>query len=171
MESILAEETVAVGVIVEKRKALNPWIDHTWVAVAVVPGMPEAAPLTPIDRSGEVETFYLGAALLVFTSSETANYRDNLVSGDPKLWVVMRIEDEEGIPSLLTVTADPSEGEAHTEAGSNLVDVVPMAPEIAAFLAAFVDEHHVEHEFFKRKRDRADPERFGRRRPGEGGAR
>lgn len=166
----MAEESVAVGVIVEKRKALSPWIDFTWGAVAVVPGMPEAAPMTLIERGDEVETFYLGAALLVFVSAETANYRDNLVDGAPKLWVVMRTEDEEGSPSLLTVTADPSEGEAHTQAGSNLVDAVPMGPEIAAFLAAFVDEHHVEHEFFKRKRDRVDPESFGRRRPGERGA-
>lgn len=166
----MAEESVAVGVIVEKRKALSPWIDFTWSAVSVVPGMPEAPPMTLIERSDEAETYYLGAAILAFVSAETANYRDNLISGAPKLWVVMRIEDEDGNPSLLTVTADPSEGEAHTQAGSNLVDAVPMLPEIAAFLAAFVDEHHVEHEFFKRKRDRVDPESFGRRRAGARGA-
>jgi hypothetical protein len=32
-------------------------------------------------------------------------------------------------------------------------------------IAAFVAEHHVEEVFVKRKRDRADPEAFGRRPP------
>lgn len=159
----MAEEAITVGVIVEKRKAASPWIDHLWVPVAVMPGLPEAPPMTLIDRQGEVERYYLGAASLVVVSGDTANYRDNLTSGAPKLWVVMREVAEDQSVELHSVTADPAEGEGHTGAGSNLVDVVPMVPEIAAFLAAFVDEHHVEREFYKRKRDEADG---GKRRPG-----
>jgi hypothetical protein len=34
-------------------------------------------------------------------------------------------------------------------------------------LAAFVAEHHVDHAFVKRQRDRADPEALGRRGPSE----
>ena len=78
----------------------------------------------------------------------------------------MREEQPDGSLSLVTVTADPTEGEANTETGSNLVDPVPMLPEIAAYIAAFVDEHHVEREFYKRKRDKPDREVFGHRRGG-----
>ena len=63
-----------------------------------------------------------------------------------------------------------AEGEAFTEAGTDLVEAVPMPSAIAATVAAFVAEHHVERTFHKRARDRADPEALGRRRrPGEDG--
>ena len=162
----MAEETIAVGVIVEKRKAASPWIDHTWGALAVMTGLPEAPRMTLIEKVGDTERYYLGAASIVLASVDTAPLRDNLMSGAPKLWVVMREEQPDGSLSLVTVTADPTEGEANTETGSNLVDPVPMLPEIAAYIAAFVDEHHVEREFYKRKRDKPDREVFGHRRGG-----
>jgi hypothetical protein len=166
----MSEQAITVGVIVEKRKAASIWIDHLWVPVAVLPGLPEAPPLTLIDREDELERYYLGASALVLARNETAHYRDNLMSGAPKLWVAMREQPEDGTVALLTVTADPAEGEALTEAGANLVDVVPMVPEIAAFVAAFVDENHVEREFYKRKRDeagRGEGRAGSRRAPGE----
>jgi hypothetical protein len=64
---------------------------------------------------------------------------------------------------LLLVTANPSEGEALTEPGTDLVDTVPMPDVIRDAVAAFVAEHHVEQVFVKRKRDRADPQALARR--------
>jgi hypothetical protein len=66
---------------------------------------------------------------------------------------------------LIAVTADPGEGEAFTQNGDHLVDAVPMPESIQATIAAFVAEHHVETPFYKRKRDRADPEALARRAP------
>jgi hypothetical protein len=37
-----------------------------------------------------------------------------------------------------------------------VIGTVPMPPDIASWIAAFVDEFHVERVFYKRKRDRAD---------------
>ncbi|WP_150286319.1 DUF3305 domain-containing protein [Rhabdaerophilum calidifontis] len=165
----MPEMSIPVGVIAEKRKAASPWIDHTWSVEAVLTGIPAAARMTLIARDETGERYYVGAENLVFSSVETARYRDNLLSGAPKLWVVMREDALDATLTLVTVTADPAEGEAHAESEANLVGTVPMAPEIAAALAAFVDEHHVERDFFKRKRDRADPDGLGRRRPGRGG--
>lgn len=165
----MAEESIAVGVIVEKRKAASAWIDHTWSPVAVLPGLPEAASMTLIETLPDGERYYLGAARVTLASVDTANYRDNMMSGAPKLWVAMREDHPEAGLVLVAVTADPAEGEAHTETGTNIVDTVPMVPEIAHFVAQFVDTHHVEREFFKRKRDRADPNRLARRPMGEEG--
>ena len=64
---------------------------------------------------------------------------------------------------MLCVTPDPAEGEAFTETGTELVDSVPMPESIAQRVAAFVAEHHVEREFHKRRRDRADPEALATR--------
>jgi len=72
--------------------------------------------------------------------------------------VVLRQTGSEPPYKVFTVTADPAEGEAMTEAGNDLVDQVAMPAPIRAAIEAFVAEHHVEREFIKRKRDRADPE-------------
>ncbi|HMJ40820.1 MAG TPA: DUF3305 domain-containing protein, partial [Pseudolabrys sp.] len=58
-----------------------------------------------------------------------------------------------------------AEGEAMTEAGSNIVEPVPMPDIVRDAIAAFVAEHHVEKVFVKRKRDPATPESLGRRPP------
>jgi hypothetical protein len=47
------------------------------------------------------------------------------------------------------------------ESGCDVIGTVPMPPEIAAWIAAFVDEFHVERVFHKRKRDRAPGDRRG----------
>jgi len=64
---------------------------------------------------------------------------------------------------IAAVTAEPSEGEAFTESATNLVEAVPMPEVVRATVADFIAEHHVEHSFVKRKRDRANPEAMARR--------
>src|SRR5207248_409947 len=87
-------------------------------------------------------------------------------SGAPGLWVVLRPTGREPPFELKTVTADPTEGEGFTEAGTDLVEQVPMPEPIRQVIAAFIAEHPVEHSFAKRERDRADPEALGRAAPG-----
>jgi hypothetical protein len=157
--------SIPVGVVVERRKAKSPWIDHVWRPLAVLDGVPEAAPWTRLSEEGEAASFFIGAAAIELYRSETAHYRDNLASGTPQIWVVLRPSDGEHPYELFMVTADPAEGEGYTETGTDLVDPVPMPEAIQAAIADFVTEHHVERPFFKRKRDRANPDALGRRGP------
>ena len=154
-----------VGVVVERVMAESRWIDHLWRPVAVLAGEPATVPWTKLSDDGERASFYAGPARVELHPSETGNYRDNLATGTPMLWVVLRQTDGDPPYEVYRVTADPAEGEAMTEAGNDLVDSVPMPEPIREQLARFVAEHHVEQEFVKRKRDRANPESLGRRRP------
>jgi hypothetical protein len=156
---------ISVGVVVERRKAKSPWIDFTWQPVSVLAGQPDAAAWTVLTEEGDATLFYAGAAEIQLFRTETTNYRDNLASGAPSLWVVLRPTDVEPPYEIVAVTADPAEGEAFTEAGNDLVERVPMPDPIRDALDAFVAQHHVERQFFKRKRDRADPEALARRGP------
>ena len=70
--------------------------------------------------------FYAGRADIALHAAETGAYRDNLATGAPALWVVLRPTDADPPYELFAVTADPSEGEAMTEAGNNIVEPVPM---------------------------------------------
>ncbi len=163
--SVRPPAKIAVGVVVERRKAQSQWIDFTWRPVAVLPGEPDALPWTTLTEDGETTTFYAGAAEIALYRTETANYRDNLASGAPMLWVALRPTGVEPPYEVFAVTADPAEGEAWTETGTDLVDVVPMPEAVRETIDAFVAEHHVEQPFVKRERDRADPEALARRGP------
>jgi hypothetical protein len=160
--------SIPVGVIVERSKSTSPWVDFLWRPLAVLPGQPETEPWTKLSDDGERASFYAGNADVQLYRTETANYRDNLHLPTPLLWVVLRPAESEPPYALLTVTADPAEGEALTEPGTDLVDSVPMPESIRETIAAFIAEHPVEQVSIKRKRDRADPEALARRGPSRG---
>jgi hypothetical protein len=154
---------IPVGVVLERSKASSPWADFLWRPIAVLPGEPEAKPWTKLKEDADGATFYAGRADVEFHSSDTGSYRDNLSTGQPVLWVVLRPTDAEPPFEVVCVTADGSEGESYTAAGNDIVDSVPMPDAIRTALDAFVFEHHVERPFYKRAQTRPDLEALGRR--------
>jgi hypothetical protein len=156
---------LTVGVVVERQKAASQWIDFTWRPTAVLAGQPAAAPWTVLSSTAETTSFYAGTAEVLLYRSESALYRDNLASGAPLLWVVLRATGAEPPYQFVAVTADPAEGESFTQAGDDIVEALPMPASVRAIVAAFVAEHHVEQPFVKRQRDRADLEALAPRPP------
>lgn len=165
MSGTSALARIEIGVIAERRKAKSAWIDFTWRPVSVLAGRPQAAPWTLLSEDDNGATFYAGPAEIALYRTETGNYRDNLAREVPNLWVALRSTGREPPFEIFTVTADPAEGEALSEAGTDLVDVVPMPDVVRAQIEAFIREHHVERPFYKRERDRADPEALARQGP------
>lgn len=158
-------EQLTIGLVLECRRLDGAWGGHAWRPMTVFPVAPEVTAWTPLGGSKTVASYYAGDAILHLYSTDTANYRDNLATGAPKLWIVLRPTGPEPPVEVLLVTADPAEGEAATETGENVVETIAMPAEIAAHFAAFVTAHHVERPFLKRKRDRAIPDG---RKPGGG---
>ncbi|MDE2378757.1 DUF3305 domain-containing protein [Bradyrhizobium sp.] len=154
---------IPVGVVVERRKSDSPWADFVWRGIAVLPDEPETTPWTVLREQEGTTLFYAGSATVDLYPSETARYRDNLVSGNPSIWTVLSPSEGPWPYSVAAVTADPAEGEAFTEAASNLVETVPMPEGLRAAIENFIAVHHVEREFVKRERRRADPEALARR--------
>jgi hypothetical protein len=143
-----------VGVVVRRRSINNPWIDHVWSPVMILE-VPATAPWTVLSTEADATIYYAGSASIDLFSSDSANYRDNLADGAPRIWVALRRQGGGPELELTKVTADPTEGEAIFESGCDVIGTVPMPAEIASWIAAFVDEFHVERVFHKRKRDRA----------------
>ena len=156
---------IEVGVVVERRKAKSAWVDYVWRPVTILAGRPEAAPWTVLAAEGDCTTFYAGPAEIELHRTETGQYRDNLASGAPSLWVALRPAGTDPVYQVVAVTADPAEGESWTQAGCDLVDAVPMPAVVREAIETFVAEHHVERPFAKRRRDRPDPQPLARRRP------
>lgn len=157
--------SIAVGVVVERHKATSKWLDFVWRPASLLIGVPSTEAWTPLGPVADTTLFYAGAAIIDLHRTETANYVDNLQSGKPQLWVVLRPTGSEPPYDVMAVTADPAEGEAFTEAGNDLVETVPMPGPIVQAVEAFVAEHHVERPFFKRERDEEGLRRGRKGRP------
>ena len=154
---------IPVGIVVERRKADSPWADFVWRGAAVLPDEPETRAWTVLREQDGTTLFYAGSATVDLYPSETARYRENLASGNPSIWTVLSPSEGPWPYAVAAATADPAEGEGFTEAASNLVEAVPMPEVIREAIEDFIAAHHVEREFVKRKRRRADPEALARR--------
>jgi hypothetical protein len=148
----MIEERHMLGLAVERRLLDGPWGGYIWRPAALFTAPPDVAPWTPLGVFGLATRYYAGAVELQLFSTYTANYADNLVTGAPMLWVVMHADGPEPPVEIVAVTADPAEGEAHTEAGNNIVETIAMPAELVALLAEFTETHHVERPMMKRKR-------------------
>jgi hypothetical protein len=157
--------SVPVGVVVERRRAKSLWAEFLWRPVSVLAGKPSAEPWTVLDVQAESVLFYAGEGVIELHRTESVYYRDNLACETPKLWVVLGPTGSNPPYELLAVTADPSEGEAFTDAGNSLVETVPMPRDILAIVDQFIATHHIERPFIKRRRQ---PAELGRQKDGRG---
>jgi hypothetical protein len=156
---------IPVGVVVERRRAKSPWVEALWRPVAALAGLPDAAPWTALSDEGEVATFYAGPAEIALYRSEAENYRRNLASGVPSIWVALCQTGGEPPYEIAGATADPAEGEGWTEPGQSIVEAVAMPDSVREAVAGFVGQYPPEPGFVKRQRDRADPEALARHGP------
>ncbi len=156
-----------IGVIIARQEQGGPWGGVAWRVAGVLPAAPPVPEGTPLGRTELGDTFYGGAAGLLFHSGETEHYRDNLVSGAPSVWVALKPTIEGCEVAFATV--DPYEAEGLTEGFDDMIEAVPMPEIVRVQLEAFVAEHHVERPFYKRKRDKLDPRKGFRRPPHAGG--
>lgn len=156
-------ETRMVGVILECRKLDNPWIDHSWRPVQVLPGVPDSKPWTKLAEGEGWAQFYAGAAELVLYRHESETYAYNIESAQPAVWIFLRNSPDEMGIELHGASVDPGEAHAHNDTGDDIVDFVPMPDAILAWVTDYVRRHPPTKEHYKRKRDRADPEALARR--------
>jgi hypothetical protein len=148
-------DSLPIGVVLERRVLDNPWQSHSWHTVEVVPGAPAVSEWRKLDE-GEGWTRYHAATLEVeLFRGETEGYRYNLSTAVPAVYVVLRPSEEEDLdvePFLATVC--PYEAQDYQESDDEIVDPVPMPGDMIAWVGRFVEEHHVEQPFYKRKRKR-----------------
>lgn len=148
-----------IGVLATRRPPVTRWGQAELRPTAVLPDAPDLAPGTLLSSENGTETWYLGAGELVLYSGDTGHHRDNLTSGRPCVWVVLRAG------KLACVTVDPYEGEGYASDLEAVVEAVPMPPALHDAVAAFVAAHHVDIPFKKRKRQPVDPDAMQPRAP------
>lgn len=162
------EVNLPLGIIVEKRKSKHPWSNWSWKPIAVFVDEKFAEHETLSLREGEgFKQYVAGTLMLNLHRKDTEALRINLMLSEPELYVVLREneEDESDYPYFpYMVTASSYAAQDLTDAGDDIIEKVVMPESVAAFIQAFVEEHHVEEEFKKRRRDRINMEdqKFGK---------
>lgn len=161
------EVSIPLGIVVERRKSSHPWADWVWTPVSVfMNGAPEADWVEIL--SGDGWTQYHAATLhLVLHRKETEALCLNLMLDTPELYVVMQDAEELDTEFPVTahvVTASSYEAQDYLDSGDDIVEKVEMPEAVAAFIQAFVEEHHVDEKFIKRRRNKLDLEekKFGK---------
>lgn len=157
------KDRIDLGIVVERRRLDHPWQKEKWRAVGVILGAP------PVDEprlllQGEGWTHYHEATLpLEIFEGETDGYRHNLSQRAPVVYVVLRRDEDPDTNRLVPfhVTVCPYEAQAYMETGEDTIDPIAMPAAIAAWMQDFVDKHHVDIPFEKRKRKRYDSDKAG----------
>jgi hypothetical protein len=157
-----------VGVLMERRPGSTPWAEHAWRAIEVLEDAPEVPDWTVLREEAGRTLFFAGRAEVSLHPTDTSNYKHNLEAATPLAWVILRPDGASPAGwRLQGVTIDPGEAHLHADVGSDLLESLPMPPGLRALANDFVARHHRERGFWKRQRDRADPEAMSRRLPGE----
>ena len=156
-----------LGVVVERRAVDSPWQDHAWRAVAVIPGAPQPEGRKELARGPRWVRYHAATLPLELHYKETAAYRVNLSDAQPAIYVGIGTAEGDGNAGFeitpFLVTASPFEAQAYLDGSDVTIDRVPMPAGLVAWIQAFIDAHHVEQPFERRKSKRfeapADRER------------
>ncbi len=133
------------------------WAAWVWKATDVLPG---AAPADwkLLRSEGDVSEYHAQTCDVWLYVSDTEAYTHELGTAHPSLYVVLRtpLAAETDTPlEVVQITASPYEAQDYADSGEEIVEKVPMPPAVLAWVRGFVDAHHVEEPFVKRRRDKA----------------
>lgn len=150
-----------VGVVVQRRAGGGRWQNWQWKPVALLPGA-GPADWRVLREEGTTTEFHAGTRELELHRTETEAYRVALANDPPSAYVVLAPDDDPDSDreyQLKAVTASPFEAQDCLDSGEELVEPVPMPPGLIAWIREFVDRHHVDEPFRKRKRREVDTSR------------
>ena len=150
-----ADAVMPVSVVVERRTVQSQWVDHVWRPIGVLPIAANDHGKLLAEGEGWSQ-FHGGTLDLELFRGETEGYLNNLSQVPPVVYVVLRRNEEaEGLEyEPFLVTACPYEAMGYSEGNDDVVEAVPMPPEIMVWLQDFVARHHVDTPFVKRKNKR-----------------
>ncbi len=156
------QESLPLGIVIERRESNHRWQKHSWRAIAVLPGAAEMDPKgTWLELArGEDQglgwvRFHAGTLKMNLYRKETEGYRVSMSQQPPRVFIVLRDgihsdSDHDIVPAAVTVS--PYEAQDYLDNGEDIVEAVTMPPILAAFIQNFIDTHHSEERFVKRKR-------------------
>lgn len=118
--------------------------------------LPAAPPAnwTELRRDGEAVEFHAVTLPLTLYRTDTEAYLQGLSARIPAIYVVSREPEGDAPLDFVLATASPFEAQDYADTGEEQVDKVPMPDGLIAWVRAFIERHHEEEAFVKRRRDK-----------------
>ena len=108
-----------------------------------------------LRTEGEVSDYHVTTVPLTLYRSDNEAYVHGLAANVPCLYVICRETRDPARPlEVVMVTASPYEAQDYSDNGEDIVEKVMMTPQVHAWISAYVDTHHEEEAFVKRRRDK-----------------
>ena len=123
----------------QRRAAKSRWVDSIWEPWGVLPSSEEKGAPRQLVNEADVAQWLHPGFTLVLHKDEIEGYYLNVSSPRPSVFVLWRMEGEQGLP--LDVTLSSEEAGRWTD-GGNAVDRVAIPPAIYAWVGAHVEANY-----------------------------
>ena len=147
-DTTLHRPSIDVAVVMRRESIDNRWQPTRWTLDSVIPAEP-AFGTHPrmMTRVGEAQTWLHPGFKVELLTTDAEGYYLNVTTDRPCFWVVWRMEEVAAladepvaVPTIVTLS--------YHDAGRWLdaqesVEQVPAAPEVVAWLTAFVNQHSI----------------------------
>ena len=150
--------SIPLGIVIRKVPGVTRWVDHVWKAVAVLPGAGPAH-WKELRRDGDVIEYHAATVSLELFRTDTEAYLHGLSTKIPAIYVVMRESEGADPLDVVLATASPYEAQDYADTGEELVEKVPMPEGLVAWIRDYVEQHHEDEVFIKRRRDKSRVDR------------
>lgn len=147
-------ENFPVSVILESRPAKSEWIDTVWQITGVAVGSrTDAVNEKPrqIHVDGDITQYICNGLRVALYKDECESYYHNLMSPEPRCYVVAHVEGDEEPPDPFLVTLSFDAAHAYLE-GEDDIYGVDIPPELYRWTEAFVLVNYAPEKRIKRKR-------------------
>lgn len=150
-------QSLRLGIVMRRSPGVTPWAKWSWRAVAVLPGASDARWKVMREEAGVTE-YHAATLNLWLYQSDTEAYAHELGTVTPSVYVILREavgEDPHGTGyDIAHVTVSPYEAQDYCDSGEEVVEKIPMPEAILAWVGEYVQAHHVEEPFIKRRRNK-----------------
>ncbi len=145
---------IALGVVIAREAIDHPWQSHIWRPLSVFLGAPEIDAWRELQSGPGYQHYHAATLMLELHRKETEGYTVNLTSEVPSIYVVLREKTASDGPPIEVhlITASPFDVQAYGATSEEIVGRVAMPEAVLELVTAFVDAHHVDEPFRKRKR-------------------
>ena len=147
----LETPTFPIAIVMQRRAAMSRWADVVWEPLGVVPGHTGSGCSVLLEQ-GDLKQWLHAGFKLELPRDEAEGYYLNLTAPDPRVFILWRMEADEGLPVLVTLS---SEEASRWMDGGHSVDGVKMPREIFVWAGEWVEKNYKPKPFQKRIKPRS----------------
>jgi hypothetical protein len=128
-----------VAVVMQRRPTKNPYAGDQWEAVRVLSGEASEQGARRIQAVDGMEEWVYPGHRIVLRRDEAEGYYLNVSTGDARVFVMWRMEDDRAVPA--EVSASYNEASTWMDAGEQ-VDPVSMDAPLSAWVGEYVKDNY-----------------------------